>query len=170
MGNVRIQIVHFGSIYAQKDSFAHRYGILEICGAFAVGFRLIRPGRPLQARSLPPARGGRLLRRRWAASEALGRWRLLRLSRWLVCGRWSAGLPVLRSLVLRALVRGRWALRLFVSAGTIVFFSPASPGGPGADPGGIVRTLRLQLPALRIYIPRRADSFDHRTQKKFVTK
>ena len=78
-----------------------------------------------------------------AASEALGCWRLL---------------------------RRRWALRLFVSAGTIVFFSPASHGGPGADPGGIVRTLRLQLPALRIYIPRRADSVDYRTQKKFVTK
>ena len=146
--------MHVGFIYAQKDSFAHRYGILEICGAFAVGFRLIRPGRPLPARSLPPARGGRLLR----------------LSRWLVCGRWSAGLLVIRSLALRALVRGRWALRLFVSAGTIVFFSPASHGGLGADPGGIVRTLRLQLPALRIYIPRRAESVGYRTQKKFVTK
>lgn len=70
LGNVRMRIVHFDFIYAQKDSFAHRYGILEICGAFAVRFRLVRPGRPLSARSLPPARGGRLLRR----LLALARW------------------------------------------------------------------------------------------------
>ena len=171
LGNVRIQIVHFGSIYAQKDSFAHRYGFFEICGCVPLDLGLFGPvARSRRALYLRRAAGGcfggaGLLRRRWAASEALGCWRLLRLSRWLVCGRWSAGLLVIRSLVLRAMVRGRWALRLFVSAGTIVFFSPASHGGLGADPGGIVRTLRLQLPALRIYIPRRADSVDHRTQK-----
>ena len=32
LGNVRMQIVHFDFIYAQKDSFAHRYGFFEICG------------------------------------------------------------------------------------------------------------------------------------------
>ena len=72
LGNVRMRIVHFDFIYAQKESFVHRYGILEICGAFAVGFRLIRPGRPLPARSLPPARGGRLLRLRAAGLRAAG--------------------------------------------------------------------------------------------------
>ena len=32
LGNVRMRIVHFDFIYAQKDSFAHRYGFYEICG------------------------------------------------------------------------------------------------------------------------------------------
>ncbi len=32
LGNVRMRIVHFDFIYAQKDSFAHRYGFSEICG------------------------------------------------------------------------------------------------------------------------------------------
>ena len=84
------RVVQVAFIYAQKDSFAHRYGILEICGAFAVGFRLIRPGRPLPARSLPPARGGRLLRLRAAGLRAAG----LR----------AAGL---RAAGLRELIRGR---------------------------------------------------------------
>ena len=164
--------MHLASIYAQKDSFAHRYGFFEICGCVPLDLGLFGPvARSRRALYLRRAAGGcfggaGLLRRRWAAGGCFG------------CrGGWfaGAGLLVLRSLVLRALVlrelvlrelvRGLWALRLFVSAGTIVFFSPASHGGLGADPGGIVRTLRLQLPALRIYIPRRADSVDHRTQK-----
>ena len=148
MGKVRIQIVHFGSIYAQKDSFAHRYGFFEICGSVPLDLGLFGPvARSRRALYLRRAAGGCfggawLLRRRWAAGG------------WSACC-WSAG---------------NGLLRLFVSAGTIVFFSPASHGGLGADPGGIVRTLRLQLPALRIYIPRRADSVDRRTQKNFVTK
>ena len=149
------RVVQVAFIYAQKDSFAHRYGILEICGAFAVGFRLIRPGRPIPARSLHPAGGccgcfggaGKL-------TSGFGRW-LRALA--AVCGLRGFG-RWLRS-------AGAGPLRLFVPAGTIVFFSPVSPGGSGSGPGGIVRTLRLQLPATRIYIPRRADSVDRRTQK-----
>ena len=147
--------MHFGSIYAQKDSFAHRYGFFEICGCAPLDLGLFGPvARSRRALYLRRAAGGCFGgagRSAAGASEALGA-RLLVLRR-----RWALGF-------------GRWALGLFVFAGAIVFFSPASPGGLGADPGGIVRTLRLQLPALRIYIPRRADSVDCRTQEKFVTK
>ena len=180
LGNVHIQIVHFGSIYAQKDSFAHRYGFFEICGSVPLDLGLFGPvARSRRAFYLRRAAGGcfgghgkltsgfgRWLRSAGCGLRGFGRWRWLRSAG---CGLMAAGCG-LRAAWLRALVcvlraSGAGPLRLFVSAGTIVFFSPASPGGPGADPGGIVRTLRLQLPALRIYIHRRADSVDHRTQK-----
>ena len=125
----------------------------------------------------PVARSRRALYLRRAAGGCFGvcwRWRWYAA---LVCVRWpaGAGLPVCWPagaglLVCWPLVCGAIVLRLFVSARMTVFSTPTSLIGPGADPGGIARTLRLQLPALRIYIPRRADSVDCRTQKKFVTK
>ena len=148
LGNVRMRIVHFDFIYAQKDSFAHRYGFSEICGCVPLDLGCFGP----VARSRRALTSGA---RRAAVSEAvclpagpLARWSL-------VAGRWSAG-------------DGRCVSICF--SGSACFLCPHFARRPGADPGGIARTLRLQLPAARIYIPRRADSVDYRTQKKFVTK
>ena len=128
--------MHVDFIYAQKDSFAHRYGILEICGAFAVGFRLIRPGRPLPARSLPPARGGWLL---LVCVLLVCVLMVCGHGRWL-CWCWPVGSGAagsgLRKLVcwplaLLVLFRGKWLLRLFVLAGTIIFYPPRIAWRPG---------------------------------------
>ena len=59
LGNVRIQIVHFGSIYAQKDSFTHRYGFFEICGSVPLDLGLFGPvARSRRALYLRRAAGG----------------------------------------------------------------------------------------------------------------
>ena len=59
LGNVHIQIVHFGSIYAQKDSFAHRYGFFEICGSVPLDLGLFGPvARSRRAFYLRRAAGG----------------------------------------------------------------------------------------------------------------
>ena len=133
LGNVRMRIVHFDFIYAQKDSFAHRYGFSEICGCVPLDLGCFGP----VARSRRAITSGA---RRAAASEAVC----------LPAGRWSAG-------------DGRCVFVCF--SGSACFLCPHFARRPGADPGGIARTLRLQLPAARIYIPRRADSVGYRTQK-----
>ena len=141
LGNVRMRIVHFDFIYAQKDSFAHRYGFSEICGCVPLDLGCFGP----------VARSRRALYLRRAAGGCFGG---CVLTRW-PAGRWSAG-------------DGRCVFVCF--SGSACFLCPHFARRPGADPGGIARTLRLQLPAARIYIPRRADSVGYRTQKKFVTK
>lgn len=122
--------MHVDFIYAQKDSFAHRYGILEICGAFAVGFRLIRPGRPLPARSLPPARGGRLLRLRSAGMLAWSM-ALLVLARWFWrCWLWSAEAGLLADGAAGFVPRGM-AAAFVCSRGDDYFLSPRIAWRPG---------------------------------------
>ena len=206
MGNVRIQIVHLVSIYAQKDSFAHRYGFFEICGSVPLDLGLFGPvARSRRAFYLRRAAGGcfgghgkltsgfgRWLRSDGCGLRGFGRWHWLRalaaccglraLALAAVCwlrsdgfGRWrwlrSAGCVLMAAgcvasgAGLLAAVCGRWPSAFVCFRGDDRFFLPCLAWRPGADPGGIVRTLRLQLPALRIYIPRRADSVDHRTQK-----
>ena len=229
---MRIQIVHLVSIYAQKDSFAHRYGFFEICGSVPLDLGLFGPvARSRRAFYLRRAAGGcfgghgkltsgfgRWLRSDgcglrgfgrwhwlralaaccglralalaavcWLRSDGFGRWRWLRSAGCVLMaagcvasgagllaagcglrgfGRWlrSAGC-VASGAGLLAAVCGRWPSAFVCFRGDDRFFLPCLAWRPGADPGGIVRTLRLQLPALRIYIPRRADSVDHRTQK-----
>ena len=118
LGNVHIQIVHFGSIYAQKDSFAHRYGFFEICGSAPLDLGLFGPvARSRRALYLRRAAGGcfgghgkltsgfgRWLRSdgcvllaavcglrgfgRWLRAAGFGRWRWLRSAG---CGLMAAG-------------------------------------------------------------------------------
>ena len=64
LGNVRMRIVHFDSIYAQKDSFAHRYGFSEICGCVPLDLGCFGP----VARSRRALTSGA---RRAAVSEAV---------------------------------------------------------------------------------------------------
>lgn len=73
LGNVRIQIVHFGSIYAQKDSFAHRYGFFEICGCVPLDLGLFGPvARSRRALYLRRAAGGCLgCRGGWSAGAGM---------------------------------------------------------------------------------------------------
>ena len=87
LGNVRMRIVHFDFIYAQKDSFAHRYGFSEICGCVPLDLGCFGPvARSRRALYIRRAAGGcfgRCVLGRWSA----GRWSLVCWS--LVCGRWT---------------------------------------------------------------------------------
>ena len=59
LGNVRMRIVHFDFIYAQKDSFAHRYGFSEICGCVPLDLGCFGPvARSRRALYLRRAAGG----------------------------------------------------------------------------------------------------------------
>ena len=92
LGNVRIQIVHLVSIYAQKDSFAHRYGFFEICGSVPLDLGLFGPvARSRRAFYLRRAAGGcfgghgkltsgfgRWLRSDGCGLRGFGRWHWLR--------------------------------------------------------------------------------------------
>ena len=108
LGNVRMRIVHFDFIYAQKDSFAHRYGFSEICGCVPLDLGCFGP----VARSRRALISGA---RRAAASEAVC----------LPAGPLVAGL------------REMDVVFLFASAGALVFYAPTSPGGPALTPGGL---------------------------------
>ena len=92
LGNVRMRIVHFDSIYAQKDSFAHRYGFSEICGCVPLDLGCFGPvARSRRAFYLRRAAGGcfgghgkltsgfgRWLRSDGCGLRGFGRWRWLR--------------------------------------------------------------------------------------------
>ena len=70
LGNVRMRIVHFDFIYAQKDSFAHRYGFFEICGCVPLDLGLFGPvARSRRALYLRRAAGGC-----FGSAGALDRW------------------------------------------------------------------------------------------------
>ena len=59
LGNVRMRIVHFDFIYAQKESFAHRYGFSEICGCVPLDLGCFGPvARSRRALYLRRAAGG----------------------------------------------------------------------------------------------------------------
>ena len=70
------RVVQVAFIYAQKDSFAHRYGFFEICGCVPLDLGLFGPvARSRRALYLRRAAGGcfggaGLLRRRWALAAA----------------------------------------------------------------------------------------------------
>ena len=92
LGNVRMRIVHFDFIYAQKDSFAHRYGFSEICGCVPLDLGCFGPvARSRRAFYLRRAAGGcfgghgkltsgfgRWLRSDGCGLRGFGRWRWLR--------------------------------------------------------------------------------------------
>ena len=86
LGNVRMRIVHFGFIYAQKDSFAHRYGLFEICGDMPLDLGCFGPvARSRRALYLRRAAGGCF----GCCGAGAGPLALALLA--LVCGSWSAG-------------------------------------------------------------------------------
>ena len=157
MGNVHIQIVHFGSIYAQKDSFAHRYGFFEICGSAPLDLGLFGPvARSRRALYLRRAAGGcfgghgkltsgfgRWLRSdgcvllaavcglrgfgRWLRAAGFGRWRWLRSAG---CGLMAAGC-VASGAGLLAAVCGRWPSAFVCFRGDDRFFLPCLAWRPG---------------------------------------
>ena len=115
--------MHFDFIYAQKESFAHRYGFSEICGCVPLDLGCFGP----VDRSRRALTSGA---RRSAVSEVV----CLPAGQ-LVAGPLVAGLPVAGLLV--AGLRGMAAVFLFASAGALVFYAPTSPGGPALTPGGL---------------------------------
>ena len=125
---MRIQIVHFGSIYAQKDSFAHRYGFFEICGSAPLDLGLFGP----------VARSRRALYLRRAAGGCFGgHGKLTSGAGAGLLGRWSAGCS-LRAAWLRALALVCWpdGLRALGAAfvcfrGDDRFFIPCLAWRPG---------------------------------------
>lgn len=85
LGNVRMRIVHFDFIYAQKDSFAHRYGFSEICGCVPLDLGCFGP----------VARSRRAIYLRRAAGGCFGGCVLARL----VLVRWSLACCSVASLI-----------------------------------------------------------------------
>ena len=102
LGNVRMRIVNFDFIYAQKESFAHRYGFSEICGCVPLDLGCFGPG----DRSRRALTSGA---RRSAVSE-------------VVC--LPAGQLVAGPLVCWSLVCGGWTLCFCLLQRERLFFMP----------------------------------------------